>query len=101
MENKFKPVTIYKIRNINSGSFSHGIIRKSRWSAEEHWFVKWSKKGKEWATEKAVKDHLMKVIEVNGNIPDFWEIVEFTQQPSKTLHDWIDSKMLCKILKAK
>jgi hypothetical protein len=96
-----EPITIYKIKNNSNGQYSHGIIRTNRWAAEKHWFVKWSKKGKEWLTEKAVKDHLMKVIDVNGSVPTHWEIMEFTQQPSKTLHDWIDANMLCKMLKAK
>jgi len=91
-------ITIYKIKDKDTGLYSHGVI--SRWSTkrdEELTIQKWSKKGKEWTSEVLVKKHLMACIELGG-IPASWEIEEFTQQPSKELNKWIDAKMLVKIL---
>ena len=96
-----KPVTIYKIRDKSYPSpyYSHGII--TGFDKERGYIaIKFSKKGKEWTSEKTVKDHLTKVIEKIGGIPSHWEIMEFTQQPSRELNDWIDGKMLVKMLKA-
>lgn len=91
-------ITIYKIRDTNSGLYSHGIIHTNGSKRRNAVVVKWSKKGKEWTSEKLVKDHLLKCIAFGG-IPTHWEIIEFTQQPSRSLHEWIDANMLVKILK--
>ena len=91
-------ITIYKIRNKDNGYYSHGRFTKNHWLPD--YTVKWSGKGKEWASEKAVKEHLMLAIKYNGSIPANWEIIEFTQQPSRELNDWITDKMLVKMLEA-
>lgn len=97
-----KPVTIFKIKNTSNGYFSHGVIMNYSEMKKDpnktYMNIKWSRKGKEWTSEETVKEHLLKVIELVGSVPDSWEIMEFTQQPSKSLHDWIDNKMLVKML---
>jgi hypothetical protein len=85
--------SVYKIRD-KRGLFSHGVMLKDYKGKP---YVKWSIKGKEWKTEKAVRDHLFKWITAVG-IPD-WEVVKVTYEPTKPLQDWFDSKMLVAILK--
>jgi len=88
-------ITIYKIRN--KGLFSHGVINYYESKLCHEPIVKWSRNGKEWTSAKLVQDHLLNCAKLGG-IPSDWEIVEFTQQPSKELNDWITAKMLCAIL---
>lgn len=93
--------TIYKIQDKNTGLFSQGaVMRKYK---DDHEFgarVRWSKKGKEWKSVETVKAHLIKCIQ-GGGIPDSWEILEFTQQPSKAMHEWITAEMTLILLKTK
>ncbi len=65
-----------------------------------HYGVNWRANGKEWTTEKALKTHLLKCIKRGVELSG-WEIMEFTQQPSKSLNDWCDSRMTMAILKRK
>jgi len=87
---------IYKIRR--GTSFSHGVITSSRWNGKTEYNVKWSKRGKEWTTEKAVKDHLIKAVSVGISMAD-WEILELVYNPTKPIEEWVDAKMLMTILK--
>ena len=90
---------IYKIQDKRNGLFSNGIIYNRQGSKEKKIpLVRWNKKGKQWASEELLKKHLMNCIELTGGIPSEWEVMEFTQEPSRKLHEWIDSKMLMKIL---
>ena len=58
----------------------------------------WKANGKEWSSEKTLKAHLLKCIEKRVDMSG-WEIMEFTQQPSKSLNDWCDAKMTMAALK--
>ena len=89
--------TVYKIRS-SGGLFSHGVISKSRWVKDQPYVVKWSTKGKEWTTERAIKQHLSKAI-ASGVSVTGWEILQVTYTPTKPLDEWIDAKMLMTILK--
>lgn len=86
------PVT-YKIRR--GSYFSNGIITQQY--RDDQYTVKWSKKGKEWTSEKLLKAHLTKWIELTGSIPADWEIFELHYE-TKPVMDWIDNNMLAKIL---
>ena len=92
--------TIYKIKDKKTGLYSHGSVNGYDYpnfkSVSER--IKWSRKGKEWTSEKLVKDHLLKCIGYGG-IPSSWEIMEFTQQPSRELNEWMDAKMTMAVLK--
>jgi len=92
--------TIFKIRDKKSGLYSHGVISSYDYAGFKTISdrIKWSRKGKEWADEKRVKDHLLKCLSYGG-IPSSWEIMEFTQQPSRELNEWMDAKMLIAVLK--
>lgn len=85
--------TFYKIRS-KGGLFSHGVMLKDY---AGRMYVKWSPKGKEWKTEKAVRDHLLKWIKANG-VPD-WEIVRVVYEPTMPIQDWVDAKMLVALIK--
>lgn len=84
----------YKIRNTVSGQFSHGVVLH----LANQPYIKWSSKGKEWNSEKAVKNHLVKAIESNISMAN-WEIVQLVYTLTKPIEDWVDAKMLVKILK--
>ena len=88
-------MTIYKIRN-KAGFFSKGRITTGYNGKPT---VQFSKQGKEWTTEKAVKDHLIKWISEAG-VPD-WELVTVTYEPTPPIQDWFDDKMLASLLKRK
>ena len=76
-------------------SYSRGRV-ESKW--DKTYGVNWKTIGKEWATEQALKKHLLTCIQKGVDMTD-WEIMEFTQQPSKTLNDWCDAKMTFAMLK--
>lgn len=89
---------VYKIRR--NGSFSNGTINMEY--ADQTYkkkipSVNWSRKGKEWSSEKTVKDHLFKWISNGGSVVG-WEVVEVVYSPTKPINDWIDPAMLIKIL---
>ncbi len=88
----------YQIRKLsNPVYYSQGAIY--RWSDTHK--VNWTfKKGKIWKTEKAVKAHLLKYLTLVGSVDDL-EIIEIVEIPTKPAHDWIDAKMLTKVLKNK
>ena len=88
---------VYKIRN-PAGLFSHGVIVQQKWDGV--WRVHWSKTGKEWKTEKAVKAHLAKALKTISGVSS-WEIVtmEVIYHPTKPIDEWVDNKMLVAILK--
>jgi hypothetical protein len=91
----------FKIRKKDFGSYySHGVINTHYDSATKIRtpFVKWSSKGKEWTSEKNVKDHLLKFIQLGGTVDD-WEVIEVIYHPTRPIEDWIDDKMLMKVLK--
>ena len=92
-------LTIYKIRLKGSKLYSRGRVEKG-WDYERNQLfkVQWRPAGKEWMTTKALKAHLLKCIEKNVDMTD-WEIMEFTQQPSKDLNHWFDAKMTFAVLK--
>lgn len=62
--------------------------------------VTWSRKGKVWTNEKLLKAHLLKYTIANG-LPSDWEVLEVTEIPTKPMNEWVDAKMLVKLLKAK
>jgi len=93
----------YKIRRIDDGRFSHGVVTHRRpfvfgSAGEIRHDVKWSSKGKVWNTEKAVKSHLTIALQFGLPIAQ-WEIVEVVLLPTKPMDEWIDAKMLLKVLK--
>ncbi|HET8688484.1 MAG TPA: hypothetical protein VFM18_17875 [Methanosarcina sp.] len=97
---------IFKIRHRATGLYSNGVISnysrlKSDYYDDTSPNVNWNKKGKNWPTAALVKKHLMQILEVGCGIPPEWEILEFTQEPSKEVHDWIDQEMMVKLLKRK
>lgn len=85
----------YKIRIKGTHSYSHGVIVRT-W-ADQGWKVRWSSKGKEFPNERSITNHLMKA--ASKGILGNWEIIEVIHQPTKPLEEWIDQKMLMKILK--
>jgi hypothetical protein len=89
----------YKIRKAN-GLFSHGVINHSHYSpaGDNVYGIKWSSKGKEWSSEKTVKDHLLKCAQ-KGILEDTWEVIQVVHQPTKPISEWIDDKMLIKLIK--
>lgn len=93
-------ITIYKIRHKNTRMYSRGRVEQqySHGRSEKVYGVKWKANGKEWATEKALKAHLLRSIEKRIDMSQ-WEIMEFTQQPSKSLNEWCDAKMTMARLK--
>ncbi len=88
-------ITIYKIRMKDSKSYSRGRVERKY---DKTYGVNWKANGKEWATEKALKKHLLTCIQKGVDMAG-WEIMEFTQQPSKTLNEWCDAKMTFAMLK--
>jgi hypothetical protein len=87
----------YKIKN-DLGMFSHGIIQ-SRWRPEgTYYYVRFTGKGKDWTSEQNVKAHLLKCAQ-KGILEDTWEVVQVVHQPTKPLEEWVDQKMLMKIIK--
>jgi len=90
----------YKIRNTKTGSFSNGVVNvwTDSKTGKKEMLLNWSKKGKEWTTERALKNHLLKVISTMG-MPKDWEIVQVTYQPTKPISEWVDAKMLMQVLK--
>lgn len=93
-------ITIYKIRRKGTKYYSRGRVQEAYGRGQEgkRYEVLWKANGKEWTTEKALKNHLLKCIEKNIDMHD-WEIMEFTQQPHKDLNEWFDEKMTFAILK--
>ena len=89
------PIT-YKIRRKGSEMFSCGAIASSS-ERSGRVEVSWSKKGKEWKSEKLFKAHLTKCIEYTGGIPDNWEIFELNYKATP-IAEWIDANMLIKML---
>ena len=87
---------IYKIRHTVTGQFSHGVVQAR--CRDRDACVKWSRKGKEWTSEKNVKAHLTKAIGAGVNMAN-WEILELQYLPTKPINDWFDAKMLVKLLK--
>jgi len=75
--------------------YSRGRVEKQR---NGNYSVNWKRNGKEWATEKALKKHLLTCIEKGVDMKG-WEIMEFTQQPSRAMNEWFDSKMTMAVLK--
>ncbi len=90
-------ITIYKIRMKGSTSYSIGRVSKQNWK-KNGYGVTWKAKGKDWPTEAALKKHLLTCIEKGVDISEF-EIMEFTQQPSRSLNEWCDAKMTMAKLK--
>jgi hypothetical protein len=94
--------TIFKIRLKGTKLYSRGRITErpnysnSRQTSE--YVVQYKSIGKEWKTEKALKDHLLKCIVKGIDMTD-WEIMEFTQQPSRAMNTWFDAKMTMARLK--
>lgn len=88
---------VYKIRN-SSGLFSNGVIKYRSW--DNKWSVRWTKHGKTWKTEKALKAHLLKALRTVSGVAA-WEIVTMTitYHPTKPIDEWVDSNMLAEILK--
>ncbi len=93
-------ITIFKIRLKDTKNYSRGRIAQERnfQTNQMEYRVKWKTNGKEWKTEKALKVHLLKCI-VNGIDMAGWEIMEFTQQPSRAMNAWFDAKMTMARLK--
>lgn len=92
---------LYKIKDKDNGLFSNGMINRSA-SREENRIIiyRWSsKKHKSWTDEKLLKKHLLECCKLGG-VPSNWEIVEYTQEPSKEIHEWINEQMLMAILKS-
>jgi hypothetical protein len=87
----------FKIRH-GEDYYSHGVIGSNYWDKDKKPTLGWSKKGKEWKTEKGVKDHLLKWITKGGSI-EGWEVVEVVYHPTKPMSEWVDAKMLMKVLK--
>jgi hypothetical protein len=77
--------------------FSCGSIVTHLTNTTNEVVVRWAKKGKEWTTEKLLKAHLTKCIEMTGSVPSNWEIFELTYNATP-IEEWIDNKMLIKIL---
>jgi hypothetical protein len=89
----------FKIRN-SYGQYSKGVVMGG-WDRQfEHktFYINWGKKGKEWTSEKTLKTHLLKCAQC-GILDSTWEILEVKYHPTKPVNDWIDQKMLLKILK--
>lgn len=89
------PVT-YKIRKKGTNMFSCGAIASSS-EKSGRVEVNWSKKGKEWTSEKLFKAHLTKCIEYTGGIPADWEIFELTYNVTP-VETWIDANMFVKMM---
>ena len=88
----------YKIRDWN-GLYSHGVITHRRHSSfNQSYVIKWSTKGKEWTSEKSVKDHLLKCAQ-KGILSEKWEVIKILEEPTKPISEWVDAKMLIKIIK--
>lgn len=92
-------LTIYKIRMKGTQSYSRGRVQHLYTRDGQRVFgVTWKPNGKDWATEALVKKHLMTCIEKGVDMTG-WEIMEFTQQPSKSLNEWFDAKMTFAVIK--
>lgn len=87
-------IITYKIRR--GQLFSNGVI-VTAYGSDDKVMVNWNRKGKEWKTKKALKDHLTKWVSLMGNIPADWEIFELTYKATPVM-DWVDSDMLTMIL---
>ena len=85
----------YKIKR--GDQFSQGAISIPSWGQRAA-FVKWSKKGKVWSSERLLVAHLVKAITSGLNVED-WEIVEIGERPTKGLLDWLTANDLMKIIK--
>jgi len=92
-------MTIYKIRLKDTKMYSRGRVEKG-WhnGVQDCHKVSWKAAGKEWPTEKALKNHLVTCITKNVDMTG-WEIMEFTQQPSRALNEWFDARMTFAVLK--
>lgn len=88
----------YKIRIKGTHSYSHGVITQFSYR-DNIWKVRWSSKGKLFPNELSVKNHLMRAAE-KGILGD-WEVIEIIEQPTKPLDEWVDQKMLMKLIKTK
>jgi hypothetical protein len=93
----------WKIYHKTSGLWSNGIIQEGYYTSgptgTRNRVVRFSKKGKEWKTEKGVKDHLLKWLLFGNAIPKEWEIVEVVYAPTKPMEEWLDAKMTLALLK--
>lgn len=85
----------YMIRNSETKQFSGGIIRRG-WQKSH--YVNFKARGKVWTTETLLKQHLLKCFQQNVKMEN-WEIVEVQYVPTKPIEEWVDGKMLLKILK--
>ena len=95
-----KEIVVYKIRWWMS--YSNGIINECYTGdySKKSYSVNWStRKGKEWTSEKNLKAHLLKCLQRGINISE-WEVLELRYHPTKPINDWVDAKMLCKVLKS-
>lgn len=88
----------YQIRNSTTGLFSHGVLTNQYWRGGTT-VLKWSVHGKQWKTEKSLKNHLLKCAQQKVDMSG-WEIVELFYRPTKPVDEWFDSKMLRDLLKA-
>lgn len=84
----------YMIRNSETKQFSSGIIRRS-WQKSH--FVNFKTRGKVWTSQTLLKQHLVKCFQKNIKM-EHWEIVEVQYVPTKPIEDWVDGKMLIKII---
>jgi len=92
-------ITIYKIRMKGTSSYSRGRVEFQRTvNGKRIHSVNWKARGKEWASEALVKKHLMTCIEKGVDMTG-WEIMEFTQQPSKSMNEWFDAKMTFAVIR--
>lgn len=91
-------LTIYKIRKKGTKLYSRGRVHQEPAYNSDAYVVKWKANGKEWTTEKALKQHLLNCAEKGVDLTN-WEIMIFTQEPSKSLTEWCDAKMTMAMLK--
>lgn len=92
---KFKKVglPIFKIRNTRTLLYSTGRIPLNNNE------LRFTKNGKNWASEKLLKAHLLKCITSGINISKEWEVVKLVEEPVPAMSEWIDNQMLMEILK--
>jgi hypothetical protein len=86
---------VWKIRR--GELWSNGVIAKKRWNEKPT--VMFSKKGKEWTSEKLVKAHLLKWLLAGNSIPKEWEIIEVVYAPTRPMEEWLDANMTFLVLK--
>ena len=89
-------LTIYKIKLKGSNLYSTGRVCQLRFDDGYH--VTFKSKGKEWKDEAGIKRHLLTCLQKGVDVSE-WEIMEFTQQPSREMNEWFDEKMIMARLK--